>query len=229
MAKRTQRRKSAARSAGPSAQGERPRTASTRAASDDAIIDAAMELAASKGWSSTTLVDIADAAGLSFGQLYDRFRSKGAIFEAFVRRIDHATLAGAETAAHDESVSVRDRLFELFMRRFDALNAYKPAVAALARDLMFRPLASLCVAGRLARSMAWLGSAAGVPTAGPLGVLRVKALVAVYLYVMRVWLRDDSTDHAKTMAVLDKALQRAEMLAQSVPAGLRRRGGAAAP
>jgi len=204
--KTTQRRKAAARPAAP---------AERRAGSEDAVIDAALKLAETKGWRRTTFADIADEAGLSIAELYNRFRSKGAILEAFVRRIDQATLAGAETGKSD--ASPRDRLFDLFMRRFDALQPHKGAVAALARELPLHPLAALCTGARLCRSMAWIASVAGLRGGGPFGLLRAKALAAIYLYTMRAWLRDDSPDLAKTMAALDQALSRAEMFANSVP------------
>jgi AcrR family transcriptional regulator len=221
MAKRsTARRKPAARAADPS--GRSSARSSGRSGTGDDVIDAALKLAAGQGWRRTSLADIAKEAGLSLAELYGRYRSKRAIGEAFIRYIDRATLDGAEKTAGDDTTSVRDRLFELIMRRLDALGPHKAALAAMLRDLAANPLAAACSAARLCRSMAWIAGVAGVPTAGPLGALRVKALAAVYTYVLRVWLRDDSEDHAKTMAALDKALQRAEMLAQSVPAGLRR-------
>lgn len=203
--KTTQRRKAAAR----------PAPAQHRADGDDAIVDAALGLAETNGWGRTTFADIAQAAGLSLAELYARFRSKGAILEAFVRRIDRATLDGAEAASDD--TSVRDRLFDLFMRRFDALEPHKGAVSALMHELPRHPLAALCAGGRLLRSMAWIASVAGMPSGGPFGLLRAKALAAIYVYAMRAWLRDDSEDHAKTMAALDQALSRAEMFANSMP------------
>jgi AcrR family transcriptional regulator len=204
--KTTQRRKAAAR---PAASAER------QAGGDDAVIDAALKLAETQGWRRTSFADIAEEAGLGMSELYRRFRSKGAILDAFVRRIDLATLEGVETGK-DES-SPRDRLFDLFMRRFDALQPYKGAVAALARELSLHPLAALCAGARLCRSMAWMASVAGLPGGGPFGLLRAKALAAIYLYTMRIWLRDESEDHAKTMAALDQALSRAEMFANSLP------------
>lgn len=212
MARKTkQRRKSSARPA--------PAT-EPRADGDDAVIDAALHLAEAKGWARTSLADIAAEAGLGLAELYARFRSKGAILEAFIRRIDRATLEGADAAQDGEQA--RDRLFELFMRRFDALQPYKPGVAALVRELMRHPLAALCAGSRLLRSMAWMASVAGLPTGGPFGLLRLKALSAIYLYALRTWLGDDSEDHAKTMAALDKALSRAEMFANSIPRPARR-------
>lgn len=210
--KSTQRRRPAARPA-PAAEH--------RASGDDRIIDAALSLAETKGWTRTSLADIAEEAGIGLAELYPRFRSKGAIYEAFVQRIDRATLEGAEAGAKEDG-SIRDRLFELFMRRFDALQPNKGAVAAIVREAPLNPLSALCAGGRLLRSMLWIASVAGVPTGGPLGPLRVKALAAIYLYAMRAWLRDESEDHAKTMAALDQALSRAEMFANSVPRRARR-------
>lgn len=209
-AKITQRRRLAAR----------PAAGEHRAPGGDPVIDAAMRLAETKGWGRTTLADIAKEAGLGLAELYTRYRSKGAIYEAFIRQIDRATLAGAE--AGKEEGSVRDRLFDLFMRRLDALQPYKGAVAALARELALRPLSAMLVGARLGRSMAWIASEAGLPTSGPLGLLRVQALVAIYTYAMRAWLRDDTEDRSKTMAALDWALSRAEMFANSMPRAVRR-------
>jgi ubiquinone biosynthesis protein COQ9 len=42
--------------------------------------------------------------------------------------------------------------------------------------------------------------------------LRLKGLSAIYLSAIRVWLRDDSEDMAKTMAHLDKQLARVDNL-----------------
>ena len=55
--------------------------------------------------------------------------------------------------------------------------------------------------------------AAGIPTRGIHGELRVKGLVAVWLWTLRAWRADDSEDLAATMAALDTALRRAEQAA----------------
>jgi hypothetical protein len=51
------------------------------------------------------------------------------------------------------------------------------------------------------------------------GALRAKGLMAINLATLRVWLRDDSADMAKTMAALDGYLRRVESLLR----GTRRR------
>lgn len=189
----------------------------TEASREDRVVDAALGLAGERGWGSIALADIAAAAQLSLAEIYALFPSKGAILDSFVRRIDRATLTGVDVSASEGSV--RDRLFDIIMRRLDALDPYRPAVAAVVGDLPRDPLATLCGGARLLRSIAWMAGAAGVDTTGLLGPLRVQALAALYAYVLRVWLGDDSTDKSKTMAALDRGLKQAEMVAQSVQFG----------
>jgi AcrR family transcriptional regulator len=201
MAKKRQQRKAAA--------------SGSSAAPAERAIDAALGLAESRGWRGVTLADIAAEAKLSLSDLYALFPSKSAILAAFVSRVDRTTLADVEIGGKDGSV--RDRLFDIFMRRLDALEPHKRAVAAIVPELSRHPFGFLCTGVRLCRSIAWMADAAGVDTTGPLGALRVQTLTALYLYVLRTWLGDDSADHAKTMAALDKGLKRAEMLAQTQP------------
>lgn len=182
------------------------------------IIDAAMQLIAGRGWRNVALGDIAGAANLSLAQLYAVFPSKLAVLDAFERRINERTLEGGVEAGE----SVRDRLFDLIMRRLDALAPYREAVRALMRDLPFDPSIALCTGPRFLNAMRWMGEAAGISTGGLFGLLRVKGLAAVYLATLRAWVDDDTEDKARTMAALDRALKRAEMLIQSLP-GLSRR------
>jgi len=222
MAKQ-QKRASARSRPGPS--GARKATAAGASASlEDRAVDAALEIAAERGWRAVTLAAVADGAGVSLAELYAVLPSTGAILDSFARRIDRATLAGVEIDAKD-SGTIRDRLFDVIMRSFDALEPHRRAVAALVSDLPRQPLAALCQGARLLRSLAWMAAAAGVDTSGPFGVLRVKALAAAYLIALRAWLGDESGDKAQTMAALDRALRNLEMVAQT--ASLRRR--AAAP
>ena len=55
--------------------------------------------------------------------------------------------------------------------------------------------------------------AAGVSTSGPRGEVRLRGLLAVWLWGVRAWERDESEDLSGTMAAVDAALQRAEQIA----------------
>jgi AcrR family transcriptional regulator len=193
------------------------------AGTPDHIIDTTLELVAGRGWRHVALGDIAAAAGLSLAQLYAIFPSKVAVLDAFERRINEQTLAGGTDAGE----TIRDRLFELVMRRLDALAPHKQAVRALVRDLPRDPAAALCTGPRFLNAMRWMAESAGVETGGIAGLLRVNGLAAVYLATLRAWLGDESADQAKTLAALDRALKQAEFWARSLP-GFARRPGAAA-
>lgn len=216
MAKR--RKSSGTRKASPqrTAAAAEGRPASA-AASPDRIIDTTMDLIAGRGWRNLALADIAAATGLTLAQLYAVFPSKVAVLDAFERRINEQTLAGGTGA--DESI--RDRLFDLVMRRLDALAPHKPAIRALVRDLPWDPAVALCTGPRFLNAMRWMAESAGMETGGIGGMLRVNGLAGVYLATLQAWLNDDSPDNTRTLAALDRALKQAEFFARSLPGFLR--------
>ena len=186
----------------------------------DTILKSAMQLAAERGWSGISLGDIAAAAGVPLADLYGAFRSKRSILSAVVRKGDEAMLAAAAAqpgGGYSDAEPVRDRLFDVLMARFDAMQPYRDGLAAAARDTLRDPCAmataGLCHGNRLIRSMGWALEAAGVKASGPRGMIRTRGLAAIYASVLPVWLRDESGDLSATMAGLDKRLARAEKLA----------------
>ncbi len=71
-----------------------------------ALIDAAAELFAEKGYEATTMTEIAQRAGASIGSLYQFFPSKEALAEALFNRYAERAVesfAGVETLAHGRS------------------------------------------------------------------------------------------------------------------------------
>jgi|SRR5579862_5939590 len=172
------------------------------------LIAAALVLAAEKGWRQIAMADIATAAGLSLADAYPLFRSKFALLAGFRRDIDAASLAGAAPSAND---SVRDRLFEVLMRRFEALKPHRAALRAILRDSLGTPAPLKALPGFL-RSMSWMLAAAGVPTGGYRGRIATRLAAALYLSVFPAFLRDESSDLGTTMAVLDRRLRQVESL-----------------
>jgi AcrR family transcriptional regulator len=174
----------------------------------DRIIDAAFAQIATEGWRRLSLATVAAASGLSILRVYRNFPSKQAILCGFFRRIDEAVLA--EPPAAEEGERPRDRLFDLMMRRFDALRPYKPALEALRRELPADPPSMLVAGAALLRSIRWMHEAADIATGGLRGAIAVRFTGAAYLAAARVWHRDDSQDLGQTMAALDARLRRVE-------------------
>jgi AcrR family transcriptional regulator len=178
---------------------------------DDAegrLVDAALRLAAQQGWRRIGVAAVAAEAGLPLDQAYAACPSKVAILAAFHRRIDRAALAGP---AIESDASARDRLFDIMMRRFDALRPHRAALGAILRDSIGDP-STLLDAPAVLRSMVWMLEGAGVLAAGWRGGLRTQLLAGLYFWVLRDFLDDDSADLAKTMAALDRRLRRAQSL-----------------
>ncbi len=175
---------------------------------DSALIASAMTLAGTDGWRSVTVASAARAADLGLARARVRFPNKGAILLGFGRMADAFALEEAPTEG-----PVRDRLFDLLMRRFDALQSYRAGVLAIARAVPFDPPTAVLMACATWRSMRWMLDAAGASTTGLFGEIRVKGLMAVWLWAARAWEKDETEDLTVTMAALDTALARAERAA----------------
>ena len=176
----------------------------------DRLVNAALHLIADQGWRRLSMAAIAAEAGLPILTLYRLFPSKQAILCAFSRRIDEAVLATppeADPLGADPDERPRDRVFDLLMRRFDALGVHREALEVLGRELPADPIAALTLGAALLRSIAWMLEASGIAINGPRGVVAVKLTAAAYAVTLRVWLRDDTPDLAQTMATLDRRLR----------------------
>jgi len=173
----------------------------------DRIVDALLALVAQQGWRAVSLAAVAAEAKLPILQVYRLFPSKAAILCGLFRRIDEAVLAAPLEAEADERP--RDRIFDLLMRRFDALTPYKAALLVLRRELPADPAGALAAAGALLRSMRWMLEGAGIASQGLGGIVAVKLTAVAYLAAAHTWARDGSPDLAPTMAVLDRRLRAA--------------------
>lgn len=176
-------------------------------------VEAMLDLVAEQGWRQVTLTRIAEASGVSLGALYQKYASKTDMLTQYAHRIDAAMLAALgdvpSQGAHDAALA-KDRLFEAVMARLDALTPHKSAIRVLMRELPADPPALACfLYGGLRQGLDWTLASAGLDQSGLAGILRRKALGAVYLDTLRVWLKDESADLSATMAHLDKRLGQA--------------------
>lgn len=177
------------------------------------ILESALFLSAEKGWEYVGLRDIAAHAGISFANLRDEIDDKSDLLVLLGKVIDRRVLENISGNAEDSSV--RERLFDLLMDRFDALNDYRAGVVSVIESLKYDPKQTVICMPHICKSMAWMLEGAGVETYGARGAVKVLGLSGVYLKVLHVWVQDDSADLSKTMAALDKALGRAENWAET--------------
>ena len=178
------------------------------ALSRDAVIDALMRLAESRPWSDIELQDIAQEAGISLANLRDMFPSKGAILGGLSRRIDRQVLEGTTNDLAGEPA--RERLFDVMMRRLDALAPYKRALKRISQGMRGDPL-SLAAMNQLAlNSQRYMLAAAGISTEDALGFLKLQGAVIIHANTLETWFDDDDPALARTMARLDREIRRGE-------------------
>ena len=177
----------------------------------DRIIDAGLDEAAAVGWRGLAMDAVASRAALDLGEVLLKVPGKACLLRGFLDRIDARTLAPVKGI--DPKDTPRDRLFEILMRRFDALNEKRDGAKAVITGVARDPASAAAGLCRLQRSFVAMLAAAGISTGGLTGLARLQGLKLVAAYTLRAWMTDDSADLAKTMAALDRALDRAEKLA----------------
>jgi AcrR family transcriptional regulator len=173
-----------------------------------AIVEALMELAGERSWDDITLADVAARANVSLSTFRDYFPSKGAVLSSFIRMIDKIVLDGTTEELVGEPA--KDRLFDVLMRRLDALAPYKHGIEGIWDWTHRDPLAAAALNRLVVNAMRFMLEAAGLESEGPVGALKLQGLALAWSRVLDVWLRDDDPGHAETMAALDRELSRGE-------------------
>lgn len=176
---------------------------------DRELVGAAFSLAGASGWSNVTVAGAARAAHLSLATARHRFPQRSSILLRFNEQLDQVALIGSASEG-----SPRDLLFDLIMRRFDALQAHRLGTIALFRALPFNLDLFLTTTCMTHSSMRWILESIGVHCSGIRGAVQVEGLVAVWLYAIQAWRQDNSEDLSMTMAAVDVALHRAESVAR---------------
>ena len=178
------------------------------------IVDALMTLAGERTFEDITIRDVCAAANVSLADFRDAFPSKGAVLAAFSKRIDRAVLAntGDELAAE----APRERLFDVLMRRFDAMTPYRAALREITAWARRDPIAAVRINQAVVNSMRFMLEAAGIDSEGSAGAIKLQGLAIAWARVMSVWLDDTERELSKTMAALDKELTRGERMVAGV-------------
>jgi AcrR family transcriptional regulator len=175
------------------------------------IIAAFLGLLGEKRIENIGLAEIAHEAGVSLAQLRGEFSSTLAILAAHIKHIDRAVLAEDVSELDDEPA--RERLFDVLMRRLEMLAPHRAAVRSLVRSATCNPPLALALNALAVRSQQWMLTAAGIEASGPHGMVRAQGLALLFGSVVRTWIDDEDPGVARTMAALDRALNRGQRFA----------------
>ncbi|MFZ1197153.1 MAG: TetR/AcrR family transcriptional regulator, partial [Pseudolabrys sp.] len=180
-----------------------------RSSSDrDKAIDALMTLLAENRLEQIGLAEVAGRAGIKLSQLRAEFGSTLAILAAHIKEIDRAVLAGGDADMAEEPA--RERLFEVLMRRLEALAPYKEAIRSIMYSARRNPGLAFALNAMAMRSQHWMLEAAGIRASGPRGVLRAQGAALMFGRVLSVWVDDEEQGLDRTMAALGRGLNSAE-------------------
>jgi AcrR family transcriptional regulator len=174
------------------------------------LLERAFAQIAERGLGGFSRSELARSAGVSLEDVYTLFPDRAALARRLGERLDREMLG--MDVAELAGLTLRERVFELVMRRLDALQPYREGLKRLARESFADPrmtLASLCNLDRLGD---WLLDIAGLGSGLRARAVAKPALLFVYVRVFGVWLGDETPDRAETMATLDRLLGRIEPL-----------------
>lgn len=186
--------------------------ASTAQAADggtrEQILRSFLVLLAERPFEQISLGDVASEAGVSLAELRAAYGSTFDMVSAFVRDTDRKVLAVPTDDMADEPP--RDRLFDVLMRRFDVIGPHKGALRSLAESARRNPFFALALNRLAVRSQQWMLAAAKIDTAGLKGAVRAQGLALIYARVLQTYLRDEDPALARTMAALDRELDKGQ-------------------
>jgi len=185
-------------------------TAEAKAETRERIVSAASKLFLKNGWDGTTTRDIAVAAEVATGTLFNYFQSKEAIVACLVAE------AFAKAQQDFESLesgprSLEEDLFSFIYAGLKRLRKLRSMLAAAA-ETIFSPLArsSPNSAGDSIRvnhleQVVAILIAHGVPA--PLPAVTMQLYWTLYLGVFAYWAADESPHQEDTLALLDQSLK----------------------
>lgn len=172
--------------------------------SRDAALRAFLQLLETTPFERIDLLDVAEHSGVPLPELRAAFASRRDLLAAFFKATDRQVLAASDDDFTDETA--QERLFEVLMRRLDALEPHKEAVRALMRSARRNPPLAFLLLELSVKSQTWMLAAARLPASGLAGAVRARGLALLFGRVLDVWLDEEDPGLSRTMATLDREL-----------------------
>jgi len=179
-------------------------SAQTKAQTRERILQAALALFAEKGYGATTTRDIAEAANIASGTLFNYFPTKGAIVASLA---NDATSEALAESSDGEGDSLEEDLFAvvaLILRKLKPLRKLLPA-------LMETSLSPLAISrdDECSFRVTHLEAAAALAVKhgrGPLSPTALQLYWTLYTGVLMFWANDKSPKQEDTLALTDESM-----------------------
>lgn len=183
-------------------------TAQVQAATRQRILEVARELFASKGFDATTTRDIAKAAGIATGTMFNYFSSKEAVVGSLA--IEALADLGLDfKGSNHEGASLEEDLFAFVaagLRKLKPLRKHLPVVLETALSPLCSRVDDECSRLRVSHleTVAELAHKHGL---NELPAMAMQIYWSLYAGLLLFWAKDSSPRQEDTLALLDHSLE----------------------
>lgn len=170
-----------------------------------AIAVACLELLPSTGWAALDINDVARKAGVPKKTFSTHIQEKNDLIPLIVRFIDDET--GKLAGRQDKNAPLEDRIFDVLMSRFEALQKYRESILLLADCARRTPeLAHKMYHAQTDSMRIMLRWIHGTAKFGK-NHFSPRFLLVLYHFVFIKWARDPSPEMPLTMASLNQCIR----------------------
>lgn len=171
----------------------------------------AFDMLADKPLEQISLDDVADAANIDRDYAAICAGTVSALILHHLSMLDNKAMSETFDDLKDAGdVSIREKILEAILHRFEVYNPYKKAVASLAKSALRNPPFGLELFARRVAVTRRLLLLCGDNPKGWQGEARIHGVVGVMVASARVWHKDDAPDLSMTMKEIDRRLEQAE-------------------
>ena len=183
----------------------------------DRLADAAWDQLASLPPRSLSIDEIAHQAEVSTAAARAVAGDVTALILHKLAKLDRQAMLESLADIEDAGeVTIREKIMEALMHRFEVYAPFKAQIAQLDSAARRDPALGIRLLDSLVQAMRGLLGMVGDDLRGWRGAARVRGVVGVAMLVARNWQTDDSADLSGTMKDIDRRLAQAEEWGQSL-------------
>lgn len=181
------------------------------------ILMAALRLAEHQDWETIRLADIAREMQIPLTTIYSCYRQKDELTDALLNHADEAMLEHCYQQ-NFEGVVVKTRINMAIKSWLAALSPYRRTLRQMLKYKLEFGHVHLQVGGllRLSRTVQWIREASLCDATNLTRIIEEIGLSTLFSMVFVYWLFDESMEHEKTWAKLDKLMDQAEARMETV-------------
>lgn len=171
----------------------------------------AFEMLAHTALDKISLDDVADAAGVDRDYAAVCAGTVSSLILHHMTMLDNqAMLETFDDLKDAGEVSIREKILEAILHRFEIYNPHKKAVSSLAKFAVRNPQLGLELLSKRVAITRRLLMMCGDNPHGWQGEARIRGVVGVMVASARVWQKDETPDLSMTMKEIDRRLEQAE-------------------